>query len=151
MSYEPDPYGPETSNAAAKTNVPGILLLVTGVLNILGALYYMVNGFVTLANPEAAMQMAKSINPNQPADPGMYRGIAIGYIALGIVALLCAVVMIIGGLKMRALTAHGLALFAAVLALVPCISPTACCALGVVSGIWALVVLANPEVKSAFR
>jgi hypothetical protein len=150
MSYQPEDYGPDSA-AAAKTNVPGILLLVTGILNILGALYYMFNGAVTMANPEMAMQMAKQFNPNQPVDPGMYRGIAIGYILLGLVALLIAILIIVGGLKMRGLAAHGLAVFAAVLALIPCISCAGCFGLGQVAGIWALIVLLNPDVKAAFR
>jgi hypothetical protein len=38
---------------------------------------------------------------------------------------------------------------AAILALVPCTSP--CCLAGIPAGIWALVVLAKPEVKAGFH
>jgi hypothetical protein len=38
---------------------------------------------------------------------------------------------------------------ASILALAPCISP--CCLVGLPIGIWALVVLSKPEVKSSFH
>ena len=37
---------------------------------------------------------------------------------------------------------------ASILAVVPCVSP--CCLVGLPIGIWALVVLSKPEVKSQF-
>ena len=59
------------------------------------------------------------------------------------------VVTLIGALRMRRLESRRLATAAAVLAVLPCTS--ACYVLGVPLGIWALVVLARPEVRSAFR
>jgi hypothetical protein len=50
---------------------------------------------------------------------------------------------------MKNLTRHGLALAAAIVAMVPCVSP--CCWLGLPIGIWAVVVLSKPEVKSHFN
>jgi hypothetical protein len=38
---------------------------------------------------------------------------------------------------------------ASIIAMIPCVSP--CCLLGLPIGIWALVVLMKPEVKSAFH
>jgi hypothetical protein len=52
-------------------------------------------------------------------------------------------------LKMKRLESHGLAVTASILAMLPCTSP--CCIIGLPLGIWALVVLSKPEVKSAFR
>lgn len=55
-----------------------------------------------------------------------------------------------GGWKMKQLENHGLAVTSSILAIVPCTSP--CCFLiGTPIGIWALVVLLKPEIKSAFR
>jgi hypothetical protein len=50
---------------------------------------------------------------------------------------------------MQQLTSHGLAMAAAIIAMIPCFSP--CCVLGLPFGIWALVVLSKPEVKSQFH
>lgn len=57
--------------------------------------------------------------------------------------------IIYGALQMMKLKSHGLALGAAVICVIPFLSP--CCVLGIPFGIWALVVLAKPEVKQAFR
>lgn len=58
------------------------------------------------------------------------------------------IVMIIGGLKMMRLQSHGWAMTASILALLPC-GPASI--LGLVVGIWSLVVLSRPGVKGAFQ
>ena len=59
-----------------------------------------------------------------------------------------SLVIALGGWKMWNLKWYGLALRAAVLAMLPC---TAGCFLGLPFGIWALVVLLDPEVRAAFK
>jgi hypothetical protein len=54
-----------------------------------------------------------------------------------------------GAMKMKKLERYGWAITASILALVPCVSP--CCLVGAPFGIWALVVLSKPEIKSAFH
>jgi len=66
-----------------------------------------------------------------------------------IVGAVIALVRVIGALKMMKLQSHGFAMTAAILTLIPC--GTCCCLLNIGAGIWALVVLAKPEVKSAFH
>jgi len=58
-------------------------------------------------------------------------------------------VMIYGGLQMKNLQSHSLAMTAAILAVIPCIS--SCCCLEIPFGIWALMVLNEPEVRNAFH
>ena len=67
----------------------------------------------------------------------------------GILGIVVSVMILYGALKMKKLESHGWAIAASILALAPCISP--CCFIGLPFGIWALVVLAKPEVKSAFQ
>ncbi len=55
----------------------------------------------------------------------------------------------IGAYRMKRLRSHRLAEVAAVVAMIPCISP--CCLLGLPFGIWAILVLEDPSVKAAFR
>jgi hypothetical protein len=50
---------------------------------------------------------------------------------------------------MKRLENHGMSMAAAIIAMVPCISP--CCLIGLPIGIWALTVLNDPSVKAAFR
>jgi hypothetical protein len=58
------------------------------------------------------------------------------------------IVMIVGGLKMMRLQSHGWAMTASILALLPC-SPAGL--VGLVVGIWSLIVLSRPHVKAAFQ
>ena len=61
--------------------------------------------------------------------------------------LLMGVLVIVGAVKMKNLKSYGLAMTAAIIAIIPC-SP--CCLLGLPFGIWALVVLNDENVKAAF-
>ncbi|MCI0360685.1 MAG: serine/threonine protein kinase, partial [Planctomycetaceae bacterium] len=67
---------------------------------------------------------------------------------LGIVNLAFSLTVIIGGWRMRQAKSYGLALIAAVLALLPC---TFGWFLGLPIGIWALIVLMDPAVKAGFE
>jgi hypothetical protein len=98
-----------------------------------------------------AAGMAASMAANQPAMPfgnmKMFSGtISVVFGAIGIAT---SILIFFGGLKMKKLENYGLAMAASVIAMIPCISP--CCLLGLPIGIWALVVLSKPEVKSAFH
>jgi hypothetical protein len=55
--------------------------------------------------------------------------------------------VLFGALKMLRLQSYGLAIAAAIIAMLPC---QCCCVLGLPFGIWVLVVLNKPEVKSQF-
>ena len=92
--------------------------------------------------PNAPPEMAKFINTmNQMSAP---LGIASSFIGLGI-----AVVILLGALKLKNLQSYGFAMTSAILALLPCVSP--CCLVGLPVGIWAIVVMNDNAVKSAFR
>lgn len=70
-------------------------------------------------------------------------------VVFGIIGIIIGVVILLGAMKMRKLESYGFAMTAAILTMIPCISP--CCLLGLPIGIWALVVLLKPEVKAAFH
>lgn len=70
-------------------------------------------------------------------------------IVVGAIGLACAIVIILGAIKMMKLESYGFAMASAIIAMVPCLWP--CCCLGLPIGIWALVVLCSAEVKSSFR
>jgi hypothetical protein len=72
---------------------------------------------------------------------------ALGVIS-AIISMIIGVVIIMGSMKMMKLQNHKMAMTAAVLCMVPCISP--CCLLTIAFGIWGMVVLNKPEVKAAF-
>jgi hypothetical protein len=69
-------------------------------------------------------------------------------IVFRIIGILVCVFIFFGALKMKKLENYGLCMGASIVAMIPCISP--CCLIGLPIGIWALVVLSKPEVKSSF-
>ncbi len=134
--------GRRKAAAAEMVNAPGILLMVSGGIHILVGILMVLNhllGFTTLGR--GAMN----------ADPAFAAGQTAGTImglVWDVVILIMAVLTIMGGWKMRNLESHGLAMTAAITSVIPC---TACCLLiGLPAGIWSLIVLNNPDVKSAF-
>lgn len=129
-------------SATDQVNGPAIGLIVTAGLNILLSLIRIVGAIVGFG--ASAMQHTG----NADFDKLIAMGGAIGA-GFGVVGVICAVVILLGGLKMKKLESRGLCLTAAILALIPCTSP--CCLVGIPIGIWALVVLSKPEVKSAFH
>jgi hypothetical protein len=147
--------------AMRRTNAPGILLIIMGVLNLLGAGYFLVNGLflLTPAGQQAAQFQAEQMNPEQKQqmeqlgwDMGKFMGgMGIGQAVVGGLGLLLAVASIAAGAMMRSLRGYSLAVIVSILACIPFISPVGCCLLGQIFGIWSLVVLLSPDVKSAFR
>lgn len=65
------------------------------------------------------------------------------------IVLICGIVVVMGALKMRQLQSRSLAMAAAIMSMIPCTSP--CCLIGLPVGIWCLVVLNDPAVKSVYR
>ena len=57
------------------------------------------------------------------------------------------ILITVGASRMKNLKSYGLAMTAGIVAMLPC---HGCCLLGLPFGIWALVVLARPEVREAF-
>lgn len=70
-------------------------------------------------------------------------------VAMSLIGIVVGGLVVYGAVKMKNLENHGLSMAAAIIAMIPCISP--CCVLGLPFGIWAIVVLSDPSVKAAFR
>jgi hypothetical protein len=133
---------PAASDAAAKVSGPAIGLIITAILgllaNLVGLLWQMVGG--RAAGPPPGM------NPQMEQFFKVYT--TFGMVS-SVIAVALAVLILLGALKMKKLESYGFAMTASIVAMIPCISP--CCLLGLPIGIWSLVVLAKPEVKSAFH
>ena len=83
----------------------------------------------------------------EEAFANMFGG-AIGVVS-AIIAIVMSVIILMGALKMKKLESWGLVLAAAIVAMLPCLSCG--CLVGLVAGIWSLVVLNDPSVKAAFK
>jgi len=119
---------------------PWIGLVVTAVLGFLFQLAALLMNVLGVSI--GAMQQRQS-----EAWINMFSG-TVGIIS-SILTMGIAVLILFGALRMSKLRSYGWAIAASILALAPCVSP--CCLVGLPFGIWALVVLAKPEVKAAFR
>jgi hypothetical protein len=132
---------PAPSSAGADlVKGPAIGLIVTAILGALLQLIAVIKNLV----------MGSSIpaNAQVPAWLTMLAG-PIG-MALGIISIMLSVLILFGAIKMKRLESYGLAMTASIIAMIPCVS-FPCCIIGLPIGIWAVVVLSKPEVKSAFH
>jgi hypothetical protein len=135
----------------AKVSGPATALLVTGILGIVVQVLGLIANLAGLGLGAAQMQQQGALQPQgapfNPAYVAMFQGTAA--IVAAIIGSVVGIIIIVGATKMKNLQAYGLALASSILAMIPCVSP--CCLLGLPFGIWAVVVLSNPEVKQAFR
>jgi len=128
------PYA-DTGYAASQVSGPAIALIVIGSLSLLG-------GLLSLAR----LTVFGFGFPGNAAPAAMVGGVGL---LITFASLALSVLIIIGGIKMKNLQNYGLAMAASIVAMTPCIG--ACCILGLPFGIWAVVVLSNESVRSAFR
>jgi len=131
---------PAPSPAAALVKGPAIGLMVVAILGVIVqivSLIFNLAGASFLANS----QMPKEAWANLLSGPIT--------VISGILCILMGGLILFGALKMKKLESYGLAMAVSIIAMVPCFSP--CCVIGLPIGIWALVVLSKPEVKSAFH
>lgn len=129
--------------AANDVSGPAIGLIVTAALGFLATIFGIVWNLVLTG---VGMHQP-GLNPQEEQILNILRGTmglvsaVLGFIAAGLI--------LFGALKMRKLESYGWAMTASILAIIPCVSP--CCLIGLPIGIWALVVLSKPEVKSQFH
>jgi hypothetical protein len=133
-------YQPGIVSATYQVNGPAIGLIITAVLGFLVQLAALLMNILGVSI--GALQSGRG-----DAWINMFTG-TIGIVS-SIITMLIAGLILFGALKMKKLESYGWGITASILALAPCISP--CCLVGLPIGIWALVVLSKPEVKSAFH
>jgi hypothetical protein len=113
----------------------GALNAMSGVVLILGRLASLVNG------PERQIT-------NEARRLGyMTASILIPLVSL--ISILAAPLIIYGGIQMLRARRYSIALLASILAVIPLFS--VCCIPGIPIGIWALIVLRDPEVRLCFE
>src|SRR5262245_22607592 len=152
-----------------RVQLPGIFLMIVGILNLLASVWMLVGGITTANKSDDELKaearltldqipresrdklselIGKELTPELLAEANRQAvpiTLAWGAISTGL-----AVLAILGGVKMRRLRGYGLALSGSILVAIPCLSPMGCCLMGEVIGIWCLVVLLSRDVSSAF-
>jgi hypothetical protein len=130
------------SNGKSLIQIPAIGLLVTGILNVCVGVLIVLSALTRLAG------ITKERVPTDEAERLGYYIATFGSYGIGLLSLLLAPIIIYGAIQMLNGKKLGLAKTAAILAIIPFTS--SCCLIGVVFGIWALVVFGKPEVKDYF-
>jgi hypothetical protein len=121
---------------------PAIGLIVTGILGIAAGVF----GILWVAFMMGSAPALQGMTPEAARMFHLLMG-PVG-IAARVVGIIVSIFILIGAFRMQKLANYGLAMTAAIVAMVPCLSP--CCIIGLPIGIWALVMLGKPEVKSQF-
>lgn len=136
-------------NAADLVNGPGIAFLVLGIICALTGVWGVVSHLLGIGM--GAFGPGAEGRANLP--PQFQQMVTVMSGGLGLVlnfiGLALSAFFIFASVKLRKLESYGLVMTAVILSMIPCISP--CCCLGLPMGIWILVVLSKPEVKSAFH
>ena len=131
------------SEALSKTKVCAIFLFVVTGFSVVHHLFVGISTLVVLLMDPAAMQ---GMNGPQGAEQ---IGQVIGGLAGGTIGIVMDILVLLGAYNLMNLKKYSLAMTGAVIACIPCCGP--CFVLGIPFGIWALVLLNNPEIKPHFE
>jgi len=132
----------DQSTALQMIRGPAIFILVLAILNVVTAVLGLVwsavqDQFLDLSTmPAESAEFQRKIN--------MFFSVPATILGLGL-----AITTLIGSLSMMKLKSYNFAMATAIIMLIPC--GNCCCFLNIGAGIWALVVLSKPEVKTAFE
>ena len=127
---------------------PAIGLMVTAILGLIGVAGGLLFNLFALGGGRVGMpqmgdpQMQKLLNTMGGGGIGIIQNIIGGIVGI---------VVLMGALKMQRLQNYSFVFTASILAMLPCLSPCCICILGLPVGIWALITLNKPEVKTAFQ
>jgi hypothetical protein len=133
----------DSASAAADVKAPAIALLVVSLIAIAVGILGLVGDAILLTSGAVERLEAMNNRSVSPQTTIMIRT------AWGIILLVASAYVCYGALKMMKLKNYGTARFAAIIAMIPLVSP--CCLLGIPFGIWAFVVLGKPHVRDAFQ
>ncbi|MFP2897025.1 hypothetical protein [Corallococcus sp. 4LFB] len=154
MAPAPDA-DPTRARAAQALKVPALLMMGMGGLWVLYSLF----GLYRTLSPAGLEQLHATIDKALEVYPPELRVQAravVGpflsptFLFFSALPGLCLNGLVVfGAWKMKNLQLHGLAMAVAIICCIPCCGPA--WGLGLIPGIWSLVVLNRPEVKAAFR
>lgn len=131
----------QRERALSMVKGPAICLMIYACLTVGVAMLGLLGGF----NQQNYREMP-GLDPKMAEMMEKFQG-PINLIS-SLIILVVAAVIFYGAWRMKDLKSYGMAVTASIMAFLPCSCP--CCFLGMAFGVWALVVLNNPEVKAHF-
>lgn len=147
-----DPYDDPRPGAKAKLIVPAVGLILIGVLSVLYAIFNSLLSGQTKSNIDRQIrqvEMSQAMDATQKKQFQLIMRLYKDYMPLfnGLSAV-CGAVIGIGGFQMMSLSARPVCFAAAILSIIP--FTNCCCCLGCVFGVWAIIVMNLPDVRSGF-
>lgn len=134
------PPPPPPADPRVKVQGPAIFMIVAAAI---GAAFCLLSLFLNIFSTGLVAMVSES---GEEQAFNLFTGVT--GIFINIVELGVAGFIVYGALQMKDLKNHAMAMVAAIISMIPCVSP--CCLIGLPAGIWALIVLSKPEVKAAF-
>jgi hypothetical protein len=131
------------ARALQQVTGPAIALLIVGILSLLACVLVSILAF-TLPQSNRLSHRYSQVGNSEAERLGR----TVGRYAPPIVGIFSWAFVIFGAVKMKKLQGRGLAIAASIVAMLPC--GYLCCVIGLPIGIWSLVVLNKPDVKSFF-
>ncbi len=133
------------SEARRRVAAPAICMMVLAGLGIAMQTFGILN--LTLGGQQEEIRQALLKN-DQNLPPEFIQTFLVFQTGFSAAIIVAQIVILFGAAKMRTLSSHGWAMTAAILSVIPFLSP--CCCGGIPLGIWALIVLGNSNVRRAF-
>jgi len=139
--------------ALQRIKIPAVALMAASILNIILALWGLIEMIFSKPDLQQINSALEQLD-NPQIEQFAQKMLHLMYGPLGIanilVELAVSVLILAGAKKMKSLRSYQFSLAAAGLSTVPCLTPCSGFLLGLAFGIWALVVLRKPDVKSHF-
>jgi hypothetical protein len=131
--------------AREKTSMPGLALLIVGLLTILGQLAGLIwQGIVTV--PVVMSYISSGAGTDVWISFATSSGLQI---VSTIIGFFCGFIILFSGTRLRAVRSAGIVYAGAIMAALPCCSGYCCC-IGLPIAIWAIVTMQDEQVKAAF-
>lgn len=153
-NYEPSPYEPSPRNYNSgpdfnvlnQLKIPAILLIVTASISCLNGLWSLVMSGSSMEQMQRVLEQSGQAEQFGPLLAGLTGGMMT---VINLLLMALYVVCLLGGIKMLKAQSYGLVMTACIISSIPCFGSTCC--LGMVPGIWGLVLLTKPHIRNAFR
>jgi len=158
----------ESRYAYQRVQAPAIALIVVGGLNLLVALLQVFGTLWIIVQPadaprkqlealeksgllpkeftNAMQEQQQNKSPEEEKITSVIQNIVFSALMMVV-----AILTMLGGFRMKYMRSYALSIVGAISAAIPCLSCGGCCGFGEIVGIWALIVLLNEQVKTAFR
>lgn len=138
--------------ALKRVAAPAVALMITAILDLLFGVWGLLAAIFSSSNMQQYNARLQELNnPQLEQFIRMMLQTTHGTFAVAsnLLGIALSVLILLGAIKLRSLRGYEFATTAAIVALLPCVTP--CCLIGLPFGIWALVVLHSPAVKSQFH